>query len=278
MNDLKQKLNWEVELKEIIIPGQKEPNRFALTRTDDNSLIDIKSNRYHPVYNKDLEAIKERVLDTRGFNFKGYQEFAGGKRILSFYENRRNDLQLCGQNVKDYLIIGNSHDSSSKLFIGTSNYMFRCENQFSEKIRAFEMRHDRPFQIGDIKIDQVIEFYELGRQKLYQQMEKLKDVKVDMQLVHRLAIKLMGAESRKEQLIDQPQLKNDQQTLQLLDCIETEIRELGPTLWGLFNGVTRYTSNHLKGKPGFGVVNGKGEEMNRKAVKMMNTIYDDLPS
>ena len=116
MIDLNQKLNWEVELKEIIIPGQNQPNRFALTRTDDNSLIDIKSNRYHPVYNRDLETIKDRILDTQGFDFKGYQEFSGGKRILSFFENKRTDLQLCGQEVRDYLIIGNSHDSS-RLFV-----------------------------------------------------------------------------------------------------------------------------------------------------------------
>ena len=267
MIDLNQKLNWEVELKEIIIPGQNQPNRFALTRTDDNSLIDIKSNRYHPVYNRDLETIKDRILDTQGFDFKGYQEFSGGKRILSFFENKRTDLQLCGQEVRDYLIIGNSHDSSSKLFIGTSNYMFRCENQFSEKVRSFQMRHDQPFNIDDIQIDQVINSYETGRRAIYQRMERLKEVRVDMNLVHHLAIKLLGAESRKEQMNDIPQLKDNKQTILFLNCIEREILELGPTLWGVFNGVTRYTSNHLKGNPGFGVVNGKGEEMNREAIK-----------
>ena len=270
MNDLNQKLNWEVELKEIIIPRQNQPNRFALTRTEDNSLIDIKSKRYHPVYNRDLETIKERILDTRGFDFKGYQEFSGGKRILSFFENKRTDLQLCGQDVRDYLIIGNSHDSSSKLFIGTSNYMFRCENQFSEKVRSFQMRHDQPFNIDDIQIDQVINSYETGRRAIYQRMEKLKEVRVDMNLVHHLAIKLLGAESRKEQMNDIPQLKDSKQTVLFLKCIEIEIRELGPTLWGVFNGVTRYTSNHLKGNPGFGVVNGKGEEMNRVALTFIN--------
>jgi len=274
MKDLNQKLNWEVELKEIIIPGQNEPNRFALTRTDDNSLIDIKSNRYHPVYNRDMELIKERILETKGFSFKGYQEFAGGKRILSFFENKRNDLQLCGQDVKDYLILGNSHDSSSKLFIGTSSYMCRCENQFSEKIRSFERRHDQPFNIDDIQIEQLIDSYESGRQSLYQQMERLKDVRVDMNLVHRLAMKLLGTESRKEQVSDMPQLKNNKQTVLFLNCIETEIRELGPTLWGVFNGVTKYTSNYLKGKQGFGVVNGTGEEINRKAKRLIYNYLD----
>jgi hypothetical protein len=249
--------------------GQSEPNRFALTRTDNNNLIDIKSKRYHPVYNRDLDAIKDRILETKGFNFKGYQEFAGGKRVLSFFENKRNDLQLCGQDVKDYLIIGNSHDSSSKLFIGTSNYMFRCENQFSEKIRTIEWKHNKPFDIELINIVEIVNAYEKGRKELYSKMQQLQEVKVDMNLVHDLALILLGTESRKEQVMDVPQLKANAQTTLFLGCIEREIRELGPSLWALFNGVTRYTSNHLRGNPGFGVVNGKGEEMNRVALEFL---------
>ena len=268
-NEMTQKLNWEVELRPINYAGKKNTDRYALVRTDTEKLIGIRSKNYHPVYNRDLELIKDKILKVGGFNFKGYQEFSGGKRILSFYENKRNDLTLCGQEVKDYLIIGNSHDTSSKLFVSTSNYMFRCENQFSEKIRSFEKRHNRPFNINEIRIEEIIQSYDEGRRNLYLKMERLKDVQVDMKLIQQLAIQLLGTESRKEQVSDIPQLKNSKQTILFLKCIEEEILDLGPTLWGVFNGVTRYTSNHLKGKPGFGVVNGKGEEMNKKAMALL---------
>jgi hypothetical protein len=94
-------------------------------------------------------------------------------------------------------------------------------------------------------------------------------VQVDVALIHRLAAQLMGAIDRTDRELDAPQLKQSKQTIQLLECIETEIRDLGPTLWGVFNGVTRYTSNHLEGKPGFGIVNGRGEEINRIALKSL---------
>jgi len=80
--------------------------------------------------------------------------------------------------------------------------MFRCENPFSEKIRSFEMRHDQPFNIDNIQIEELIDSYEIGRKKLYNQMESLKEVRVNMNLVHRLAIQLLGTESRKEQMMD----------------------------------------------------------------------------
>lgn len=76
----------------------------------------------------------------------------------------------------------------------------------------------------------------------------------------------MGTERDQDKIMEVPMPINNKQTLLLLDCIEREILDLGPTLWGVFNGVTRYTSNHLKGTQGFGVVNGLGEKMNREAL------------
>ena len=171
-NKLKKELGWEIEVLPVQIKGRTEVVNKALVRSDDRKLIGIRSKYYHPVFNRDLEAIKKKILKTGGFRFKGYEEFNRGKRILSFFENK-NQFKLCGERVQDYLIIGNSNDGSSKLFIGTSNYMYRCENQFSEKIRAFERRHYRRFNIDDIRIDEILETYENGRQDLYYKMEKL---------------------------------------------------------------------------------------------------------
>lgn len=101
-------------------------------------------------------------------------------------------------------------------------------------------------------------------------MDKLKEVKASPELVRQLAIKLICSERDRDKLMEVPMPKNNKQTLLLLDCIEREILDLGPTPWGVFNGVTRYTSNHLKGKQGFGVVNRMGEKINRAAIKHLD--------
>lgn len=266
-NELTERLLWEVECKTIYIPGQEIISKKALVRSDNGKLIGIRSNNYHPVFNRDLEAIKERILETNAFEFKGHQEFKNGKRLLSFFESKQKNLAICGETVKDYLIIGNSHDTSSKLFLGTSNYMIRCENQFSEKIRSYERRHDRPFNIDELKIEELVVQYELGRKKLYHKMERLRHKDADVSVIRQLAQKLFNSTENTEKLDVMP--ANNQKQI-LLNCIETEIKDLGPTLWGVFNGVTRYTSNHLKGNPGFGVVNGIGERMNREALLFLS--------
>ena len=269
-NEMAQTLNWEIELKPVIVPGVEQNTKQALVRSDNKKLLGIRSNNYHPVFNSDMELMKNRILEKGQFDFKGYEEFQDGKRILAFFENKK-EFKLCGDRIKDYLIVGNSNDATSKLFIGTSNYMFRCENQFSEKIRSIEWRHDKPFDIDRIQIDEILCSYRQGRKELYGRMERLKSIEADMELVKRLAMKLMGTEKNTDKMLEVPTLKNNKQTIQILNCIEQEILELGPTLWGVFNGVTRYTSHHLKGNQGFGVVNGLGERMNRQAMEMLLT-------
>jgi len=268
MNELTQVLNWEVQIEELVLPGNRKTDRFALTRSDTGEILSVRSERYYPVFNKDLEAIRKQLVEQSGFRFHGYQEFQNGKRILEFFENPSPNLHICGQKVRDYLIIGNSHDTSSKLFVGTSNFMIRCENQFSEKIRAFERRHDRPFLIHDVPITEVLKNYDLGRKKLYARMELLRKKTADDRIVHSLVKQLLGTLDQTDRL-ERAIPKSMEQTNLLLSCIYREMEDLGFNQWAVMNGVTRYTSNHLKGNQGFGVVNGKGERLNREAMRIL---------
>ena len=270
MKELTQHLNWEVQIEELLLPGNRKTDRFALTRSDNGELLSVRSDRYYPIFNKDLELICERLVKWSGFRFMGYQEFQNGKRILAFFENPSESLEICGQHVKDYLIIGNSHDTSSKLFVGTSNYMVRCENQFSQKIRAYERRHDQPFNSDELLIEEVLTNYESGRRLLYRKMERMQQAGSNETVIKDLALKLMGSIEQTDRMEDDTLiLRNNEQTRLLLACIQREINELGSNLWAVFNGVTRYTSNHLKGNPGFGIVNGTGERMNREALRFL---------
>jgi hypothetical protein len=278
MKDLKQQLNWDVTLEPIHTLTGVLNERVAIVRNDTGKLLGVRSDRYRPFFNQEFEALVQRISSHSGFEFVGYEEFNHGKRILAFFENKQKNFSLCGVAVKDYLIIGNSHDASSKLFVSTSSYMFRCENQFSEKIRSFERMHTSGLNPNDIKIDELINTYELGRKELYSKMERLKNVRVDLKLINRLALQLLKSEPATEMLTDNigsRVLVNSKKNVLFLKCIEQEIRELGPTLWGVFNGVTRYTSNHLKGNQGFGVTNGLGERMNREALLLMSEFIDE---
>ena len=85
---MKKELGWEVKVLPVQIKGKSDVLNKALVRSDDESLIGIRGKYYHPVFNKDLELLKKKILKSGHFNFKGYEEFQNGKRILAFFENR----------------------------------------------------------------------------------------------------------------------------------------------------------------------------------------------
>lgn len=263
--ELKTKLTWEVEKREIECAGNRINDKVALIRSDTNEILGIRSTNYHPFFNRDLQTLVEKVNDYRGFEFEGYQEFGNGRRILAFFRNTRKDLCLCEQPVKDYLIIGNSHDASSKLFVGTSSFMFRCENQFSEKIRSFERKHTSAVSIEEIQIGQIINSYEQGRAALYARMEKLQMIQIDRKTIDSLLHKLLETEIEICDNTSVIRIKNTNRSRKFREAIHDEMHDLGQTLWGLFNGVTRFTSSEINGA--FGNTGGTAEKMNREAMK-----------
>jgi hypothetical protein len=262
---MKTELDWEVQTQEIELGGHVLKDRVALIRSDNQEVLGIRSKNYHPFFNRNMQELVDRITDFGGFQFKGFEEFGGGKKILAFFQNKQGNLKLCGQDVKDYLILGNSHDASSKLFVGTSNYMFRCENQFSEKIRTFERRHDAVVSANEIPIERIIRSYEMGRESLYSRMEKFGQVKIDLRTIQALKFTLFDSVIELKDTVSVMQVKETTRSKKFDEAVQREMSELGSTLWGLFNGVTRFTSAEIGNS--FGNTSGAAEKMNRAAMK-----------
>jgi hypothetical protein len=87
-HNMQQQLNWELDIKPVFVPDIENNGSQALVRSDNGLLLGIRSKNYYPVFNRDMELIKDRILSSNLFSFKGYEEFQKGKRILAFFENR----------------------------------------------------------------------------------------------------------------------------------------------------------------------------------------------
>ena len=260
MKELASKINWEVNQKPVKITGLQHEELKALYRSDNSELLSIRSPKYHTFTNADLMKLVKRLGNAGRFTVEGYAEFLGGKRILAYLRNTEAGLQITGLPVKEYLLIGNSHDASSKIFIGTANTLIRCNNQFSKKLRVFEINHTRSLEFTDDELQQFLQTYEAGRAKLYTQLEKLKRIKVTEQEIEALLNRLLKEveSEHKSALPESGQL--------LKQAINRETIELGMNAWGLLNGVTWYTSHDLKNaQTTIGNVTGRAAELNRQA-------------
>jgi len=278
MKNLEKTFNWEVIESPVVINGREQSKKKALMRSDTGDILSIKSNRYRVFSNEKFEKLIDRLVNLSGFEFMGFEEFQNGKRILGFLRNTRPNLKLCGQAVKDYLVIGNSHDGSSKIFIGTSNFIFRCENQFTEKIRTYELTHIHELEFSDKALMNLLNVYESSRQNYYRSMEQLSLVPLTNDMIKELIDKLLIAEqpssAKRERInrhLDQKMMSNKERMFR--ESIIKETHALGNNLWGLFNGVTHYSTHHIKSNA-FLNSNGASLAFNQKGLDICLALFN----
>ena len=278
MKNLEKTFNWEVIESPVVINGREQSNKKALMRSDTGDILSIKSNRYRVFSNQQFGQLIDRLVKLSGFEFMGYEEFQNGKRVLGFLKNTRPNLKICEQAVKDYLVIGNSHDGSSKIFIGTSNFIFRCENQFTEKIRTYELTHIHELDFSDQDLTRLLDVYEHSRRNYYRSMEQLSLVPMTNDMVKELVNKLLQNEQptvAKRELDNKSLMKNQMTNKERLfrESIVKETAALGNNLWGLFNGVTHYATHHIKSNS-FLNSNGASLEFNQKGLDICLDLFN----
>ena len=264
-NELKQTLNWEVEQQELQSGSVAIKGKYALCRTDTGEILNICSDRYRPFYNSDLIRLVDKIEKISTFKLQGFEEFRKGRRLLAFLKNDEPGI-LGGEKVEDFLIIGNSHNSSSKVFAGMSNYMFRCENQFSGDLYSLRVKHVASLDVEKINPQIIVNNYHKNRTRLDQQVQEMMNTRLNWEDVLRY-VDLLVEEAEPINPRTDKIARPSKRKREILDSVHREMDDLGHTVWGFYNGITFYSSNILKGRSGFGITNGLGERLNRIAWK-----------
>jgi len=264
---LKMEIDWEVNREELLTMRGEKSNRFALSRTDNRQILSVCSGMYEPFYNKDLMNLVERIEKLSDFKSIGFEQFQKGKRILAFLKDS-SPVSLVNQSSDHYLIIGNSHDQSSKIFLGLSNYMFRCENQFSRELYHLRIKHTQKLDMSDEDIYDVLKKYEQGKREQMFISNELSNRSIGKDDVHVFLQFMFPDPQFKEQMSIQENdslRRSRSRRRELMESIQLEMKDLGQNAWGLFNGVTFYTSHRIRGNSGFGNTNGTAQQLNTRA-------------
>jgi len=264
---LKMEIDWDVNREELLTVRGEKSNRFALSRTDNREILSVCSGMYEPFYNKDLMNLVERIEKLSDFKSIGFEQFQKGKRILAFLKDS-SPASLVNQRADHYLIIGNSHDQSSKIFLGLSNYMFRCENQFSRELYHLRIKHTHRLDMSDEDIYDVLKKYEQGKREQIYLSKELSNRSIGKDDVH-VFLQFMFPEPQvKEQMSIQENealRRSRNRRREMMESIQLEMKDLGQNAWGLLNGVTFYTSHRIRGNSGFGNTNGTAQQLNARA-------------
>ncbi len=269
-------LRWTVSKQPMFLQGDVPTQFYAVVRDDNKQVFQTCKETYTAFQNSELAELLIMIADKGGYKIHGGGMFNGGGKVYVQLVSG-NEINEIGENrsrVIGYTTGLNSHDGSISLRWGSSNITVCCQNTFYAASRQLSNAARHTTKMKD-KVDMYLreigvammqeqsifdKFIELAQVPLRQ--ANIKQVVKDITTVD---IMLTDSEAR-----DKFGSYNVNRSNELLSSISREVSQKGSTLWGLFSGVTNYTT-HVMGAPKR--ENGKLES---KFVGAANRIDNDI--
>lgn len=258
------KLNWSVEKLALTGPDGQRTDSYGLFRSDSGAWLGTVGPRYEPMQNSTLAETIIDACEGIGLAAKRGGELAGGKRV--YLQAELPDEYIGKSPVKRYITALNSHDGSTAIAFGSTNQVVICQNTFHMAYKSGDLTKFRHTTSAKERIEQAMLQLKqsLNAEKaLVDNFKRMADTNITEGMVKDLMTRILKRGFGLN-LDDKLSTRRLNQLSDLNMSIERELVDEGPTLWGLFNGFTRYT-NHVaapaKDKTDY-VMNGAGYDLN----------------
>jgi hypothetical protein len=255
--------------------------------------LNLVNGRTHEVLNsvkqgyevsQNAEIVEKVVRGMEPFGDKLTVQKAG-----SLHGGRKVFLQLAidgmakvgGDSLKRFVTVIDSNDGSTSLSVGIGNLTMSCSNQFFKFYKAgSKFRHTASLKAQIAQLPTMIEEALAQDLRMIELFNNFQSSKCSRELSHTLVNELLGVSNRSSQKeLSELSTRKSNAMDALYRNIETEMNGKGENLWGLFSGVTRWTT-HEKSHPTrenghleslmIGTNRGTTDKALETVIKMMN--------
>ena len=276
-------LNWNVVKKPLFYTGeqintfgvagvmQKSTPFYGIVREDTGEVFTTVSEAYRPTQNHTIiETMQEIAGENNLEIIKAIPLHDGRKIVIQMKKPKGHRIIIGEEPTEQYIYAINGHDGSSSLKFGFMNKVIFCQNQFAWLSgNAFSgYRHTKSIQDKVEQLPKIINFTDQEERIADLQSFSMKNVNSD--LINDLVNYLTNTDKLSEEI--HTRTKNIR--IDLEQSIVSELNRIGSTRWGLFNGVTKYTT-HEKSSPKreYGkqesILTGSCNKMNEKAFNFL---------
>lgn len=271
MKNLINEFSWDINQDPIynakgnIIEGSQH-----ITRNDTGKTISVMSSGYTPVTTAQFSEIAHTIAKKVGFEFEGFEDWSSDnigakKQMITGQLKSDKKLHIGGSLIEGYLTLGVGFDGNRSFFVGHSNRYHRCSNEFGDIITDFRARLTKNVMQKIEMILKEIGKYKAYEEDLYSSFQQFEKVQISDSIVNECISRLVGL--TKEERLDSGLIKTAKKSkiLDLKMVMATEIDDLGGNAWGMFNGVTKYTTHIAKARSEnhFGNMFGSKKDMNK---------------
>ena len=240
-------LNWTVREESlttesgIIIPQQK-----AIIRDDTNTVLSVHGEGYYPYQNHQLIELLDKVSQQVGLPIHKGGMFGDGKKV--FIQLKSNDLKLGTDRVEGFITGVNSFDGSTSLAFRPSNITISCQNTFFAAFRNMDtkVRHTKNMVMRVDEICRGLERVIEEEAVMFEDIKQMADTKMTKENQEWVSRVLFNIE-REVNLNDEKALSTvTRNKLSRFEIdLNGELKDKGDSLWGLFSGVTKYTTHSM---------------------------------
>ena len=247
-------LNWNVAKKPLMYAGECVTGAnnglhhtpfYGIVREDTGEVFATVSETYEPTQN---ETIIDTMQEIAGENeleiIKAIPINEGRKIIIQMKREAGNKLMIGDEITEQYIYAINGHDGSSSLKFGFMNKVIFCQNQFAWLSgNAFSgYRHTKSIQEKVEQLPSIINFTD--QEERIADLQEFNTQNANTDLMNDLVDCITKTDKLAEEIPTRTRnIRND-----LESCIVSEVNRIGSNKWGIFNGVTRYTT-HQKSSP-----------------------------
>lgn len=240
-------LNWTVRTEPIQTEsGLIIENHKAIVREDTNTPLSIRSSDYGIYQNEQLLELLYRVSQNVGLEIRNGGFFGDGQKV--YIQLKSNDLKLGNDRIEGYLTGINSFDGSTSLAFGPSNITISCQNSFFAAFRGLNtrVRHTKNMSIRVEDVCKGLEGVMVEEKGIFDNIKKLSEVRITKKIQDQVLRDLFNIdkEINLEDVNSIHPVTQRRLSTFYVD-LDGELRGKGDNLWGLFSGVTKYTTHSL---------------------------------
>lgn len=240
------KLNWNVRSEELrTASGIILTDHKALVRDDNNQPLSVVSKTYQPFQNSELYELLEKVSKQTGVAIEKSGYFGEGEKV--YIQLKTDDLAMPkGDKVKGYITGINSFDGTTSLAFGNSSITISCMNTFYAAMRELKtkIRHTKNMSIHIDAVCRDIDVAIEQEKRMFERIKRMSEVTMTDKVKDLVVKALFNLDSTLDlQKEDAVSTVTRNRINHFGIDLKTELNQKGDNLWGLFSGVTRYTTH-----------------------------------
>jgi phage/plasmid-like protein (TIGR03299 family) len=269
-------LDWTVRSEMLqTTSGILLPNKIAVIREDTGVPLGDHKKGYTTYQNEEFLELLFQISRQTGLALHSGGLFGQGEKV--WFQLKSDDLKINGDRVEGFISGINSFDGSTSLSFGNANKTISCMNTFWFVYKNLQTKIKHSVSLTR-KIDEILMNIDKlvdEEKNIFRKIEILADFKVSEEVKTKVLQRMFDISH--EDALD-PMSSEELSTYkknrieQFYIDLNGELQSKDSTIWGLFSGVTKYTTHSMK--KGDNSVNKIFGRVGEKERMIFNELYE----